>query len=248
MQNELLKVGELARRSGVSVRTLHHYDEIGLLVPSFTTGAGHRQYTADDALRLSQIRALAGLGLSLRAIREVVEDPDDSPLNALELLHERVRETLSEARVLAERLERLTGTLRSKQAPTLNDLLETLETMSQSEHLFETYYTPEQLADLAQRREDLGEQGMVEAQNAWTQLYADAQAAAEAGLDPTGPEGRDLAARKRALIEAFTGGDAGIEQSLGRMVAENPGVQQEISGEPTAMDFLRRAEAAPGGE
>ncbi len=57
-----------------------------------------------------------------------------------------------------------------------------------------------------------------------------------------------LAARKRALIEAFTGGDAGIEQSLGRMVAENPGVQQEISGEPTAMDFLRRAEAAPGGE
>ena len=46
MQDELLKVGELARRSGVSVRTLHHYDELGLLVPSFTTAAGHRQYTA----------------------------------------------------------------------------------------------------------------------------------------------------------------------------------------------------------
>ena len=48
MQNETLKVGELARRTGLTVRTLHHYDEIGLVRPSLRTDSGHRLYTAAD--------------------------------------------------------------------------------------------------------------------------------------------------------------------------------------------------------
>jgi predicted transcriptional regulator len=48
-------VGELARLAGVSVRTLHHYDHIGLLVPSERTAAGYRQYSAADVARLHRI-------------------------------------------------------------------------------------------------------------------------------------------------------------------------------------------------
>jgi len=244
MKDELLEVGELARRSGVSVRTLHHYDELGLLVPSFTTAAGHRQYTAGDALRLSQVRALTSLGFSLARISEVLSDPESSPLAALELLQAQTRERLELARSLSERLDHLARTLRAREAPRLSDLLETLDTMSSFESLYEKYYTPEQLAQLATRRGELGPGGMQDAQRSWGQLYTDAQAAAEAGLDSAGPQGRDLVARKRALIEAFTGGDAGIEQSLGRMYAENPGARQAVAGEAGAMDFLRRAEGA----
>jgi DNA-binding transcriptional MerR regulator len=64
-----MKVGVLARQTGISVRALHYYDEIELLSPSRRTDAGHRLYTAGDIVRLQQIRSLQQLGLSLEEIR-----------------------------------------------------------------------------------------------------------------------------------------------------------------------------------
>jgi phosphoribosylaminoimidazole-succinocarboxamide synthase len=61
-------VGELADEARVSVRTLHHYDEIGLLVPTRRTNAGHRRYTESDLVRLTQIVALRTVGLPLEEI------------------------------------------------------------------------------------------------------------------------------------------------------------------------------------
>ena len=62
MRFEALKVGELARRTGLTVRTLHHYDAIGLLRPSLHTEAGYRLYTAGDIARLQQVISLRQLG------------------------------------------------------------------------------------------------------------------------------------------------------------------------------------------
>jgi DNA-binding transcriptional MerR regulator len=56
-------VGELASATGVTVRTLHHHDEIGLLAPSERTPAGHRRYSGEDLRRLYRIVVLRGLGL-----------------------------------------------------------------------------------------------------------------------------------------------------------------------------------------
>ena len=81
------KVGALARQTGLTVRTLHHYDEIGLLAPSLRTGAGHRLYTADDLGRLLQILSLRQLGLSLDEVRD----------RGHELFHTRTASGLAEA-------------------------------------------------------------------------------------------------------------------------------------------------------
>jgi hypothetical protein len=59
------KVGELAKRTGLSVRTLHHYEEIGLLSPSSRTEAGHRLYATDDIVRLQQIKSLCHMAFFL---------------------------------------------------------------------------------------------------------------------------------------------------------------------------------------
>src|SRR6516165_7425563 len=75
-----LKIGELARRTGLTVRTLHHYDAIGLLHPSLHTEAGHRLYTADDIARLQQVLSLRQLGFSLDQVRECLDQPDFLPL------------------------------------------------------------------------------------------------------------------------------------------------------------------------
>ena len=59
-----MKVGELAKRTGLSIRTLHYYDEIGLLQPSETTPSGHRVYGANELARLQRIKSLRQLGFS----------------------------------------------------------------------------------------------------------------------------------------------------------------------------------------
>lgn len=70
------RVGELARWAGVTVRTLHHWDRIGLLVPTGRTSAGYRVYSAADAERLVRVLAHRALGLELADVRRLLDDPD----------------------------------------------------------------------------------------------------------------------------------------------------------------------------
>src|SRR4051812_975594 len=62
--------------AGVSVRTLHHYDHVGLLVPSAVSESGYRLYSDDDLARLQQILFYRELGFELKVIKEVLEQPD----------------------------------------------------------------------------------------------------------------------------------------------------------------------------
>jgi DNA-binding transcriptional MerR regulator len=72
---ENLTVGRVAELAGVTVRTLHHYDEIGLLQPSTRTAAGYRAYSAGDVERLREVLAYRRLGFGLREIADLVDDP-----------------------------------------------------------------------------------------------------------------------------------------------------------------------------
>lgn len=73
-----MQVGQLARHSGLTVRTLHHYDEIELLSPSHRSAAGYRLYGPEDVARLTQILLLRKLNLSLAQIREILATPESS--------------------------------------------------------------------------------------------------------------------------------------------------------------------------
>jgi DNA-binding transcriptional MerR regulator len=73
------RVGELAEQTGLTVRALHHYDEIGLLVPSLHSDAGHRRYTSADVRRLHRILALRGFGFTLAEIGEILDEVPIDP-------------------------------------------------------------------------------------------------------------------------------------------------------------------------
>src|SRR5215813_435598 len=107
MAFDALKVGELARRTGLTIRTLHHYDEIGLLKPSLHTETGHRRYTARDVARLQQVLSLRQLGFSLEEVRDCLDRPGFSPVEVIRLHAARLREQLELQRALCERLEAL---------------------------------------------------------------------------------------------------------------------------------------------
>ena len=99
-------VGEVARLSHVSVRTLHHYDAIGLLTPSARSPAGYRQYSGTDLQRLQQILFYRELGFALEEIAEILADPAAGTDDHLRRQHRLLRERRARDAALLGAIER----------------------------------------------------------------------------------------------------------------------------------------------
>ena len=124
------KVGELAAATGLTVRTLHHYEEIGLLVASDRSDAGHRLYADADVERLYRICLLRRLGLPLGEIGRALDDPAWS-LRAAMATHLRdLERRLAAGGRLRGRLTQLVGSMGISEGPLTDDLLEVLEEMT----------------------------------------------------------------------------------------------------------------------
>lgn len=208
-----MTVGQLAKRTGVSVRALHHYEAVGLLTPARRTAAGYRLYGDADVLRLQQIRSLRQLGFGLEQIGELLNRRGLSPLQVIEAHLAALRRQIAAQRHLALRLDRIATTLRSAAEVSVDDVLATIQEMT----TMDTYYTPEQLAELQERGRQLGEEGLRRAEADWQQLIDEVRAEMAQDTDPQSERVRALAARWRALVEAFTGGNPEITRSLQRM-------------------------------
>jgi DNA-binding transcriptional MerR regulator len=147
------KIGELARTTGLTVRTLHHYDQLGLLSPAERSDGGHRCYTNDDVKRLHRIVALRSLGISLEEIGLLLDGRDD-PLGLLrrqlDIVDERIRHAVG---LRARLLSILQGLNRRVEPPTEQLLALIEETVVMNDPL-----TPERFAELKRDRErHLGE-------------------------------------------------------------------------------------------
>lgn len=225
MPSSALKIGDLARLTGVTVRALHHYDEVGLLVPQ-RGESGHRLYRQEDVRRLYRILALRSLGLGLdevaTCLAEESEDLRPTVRRQLEALDRR----LADEGRLRERLAALLGALdQAGGGASLNELTKTIEEMT----MIEKHYTDAQLATLERRRQAMGEDGMRRAQDEWAGLISELDAERRAGTDPGSARVQALAERWHALVEQFTGGDPGIRASLQRMY-EQEGVSAASRG------------------
>ncbi len=240
-----MRVGDLAKATGLTVRALHHYDELGLVVPSGRTPAGHRDYDAADVRRLYQVVALRRLGFPLAAIREVLDGAAYDPRETVRRQLEETDRRLSAEADLRGRLVHLLNVLDRGDQPTTEDLLRAVEATTMSE----TYYTPEQLATLEQRRTELGEEGMRQAERDWAEVMAGFEAARVAGTDPADESVQAYAAKARSLLEAFTGGDPAMYASLQRMY-ETEGPEKASRGAMNAetAEYMQRAMAVARGE
>jgi DNA-binding transcriptional MerR regulator len=144
------RVGELAERTGITVRALHHYHEIGLLVPSGRNGAGHRLYTDEDVRRLHRIRALRGFGLSLAEIGDVLAGTGVDPKELVRRQLAQVDERIAAAGVLRRAL---VGVLEALEQPSAGELVELIEVMTTVEQTL----TPQQVEEMSVRRKELTE-------------------------------------------------------------------------------------------
>jgi DNA-binding transcriptional MerR regulator len=233
-----MRVGDLARATGLTVRALHHYDELGLVVPSRRTPAGHREYDAAGVRRLYQVVALRRLGFALADVKALL---DGAAYDPRETVRRQLAETdrrLAAESALRDRLTHLLAVLDRGGEPTTDDLLRAVEATTMTD----AYYTPEQRETLRQRAETMGPEAMEQSQRDWAEVLAGFEAARVAGTDPGDPSVQAFADRARGLLQAFTGGDPAMYESLGKMYDEQ-GAERASRGAMSAetAEYMQRA-------
>lgn len=210
---------EFAARAGVTVRTLHHYDRLGLLRPSGYTGAGYRLYGERDLARLQQIVTLKFIGCSLKDIKQLLDRREFDLTETLRLQREVIEQQRRHLGTILQAIEHAEQVLTSEEAIEWEAFRKIIEviTMQNDMEWMKKYYTEEQLAELSER----GAGGVAErGQQEWAALIKEVEEAVQAGVDPSSEKAQALAARWSNLIEAFTGGNPAITESLKRLYAD----------------------------
>lgn len=229
-----MKVGVLARRTGVSVRALHYYDEIGLLSPSAHTDVGHRLYTGNDIIRLQQIKSLQQLGFSLDEIKHCLDGHGFSPQRVIELHIEALTEQIELQKSIRSRLCAIAVGLRSTEEVSVEQFIRTIEEINK----MEKYYTPEQLQYLKERGELLGQDHIREVEAEWPRLIEQVRVEMDKGTDPSDERVQKLANRWRELINEFTGGNREIEGVLRKGYQKDPTFGRP-EGDPQMGEYMQ---------
>ncbi|MDK8181744.1 MerR family transcriptional regulator [Paenibacillus sp. UMB4589-SE434] len=123
------KVGDLAKLTGLTIRTLRFYDQIGLFSPSGHSKTGHRLYNEADIRRLQPILSLKDLGLSLEEIQTVLKGHTYTPSDIVAIQIERIRKNIKNEQKLLAELERVAERMNHQEPPSIGAFISLLETM-----------------------------------------------------------------------------------------------------------------------
>jgi DNA-binding transcriptional MerR regulator len=212
----LFKAREFAKRAGVTVRTLHHYDRLGLLKPKQRSHAGYRLYSQRDFGRLEQIVVLKFLGMPLKQIRTVLETESKLPLalRRQQIVLAEKRRQLDKAIAAISSAQQSLDSSHEPDWKLFQFIIQEIE-MQNSMDWSKKYYTPEAQAKIEERKNLWSPELQEKVTKDWSALIADVEAVL--GEDPAGSKAQALAARWRKLLEGFTGGDPEIQKGLNKM-------------------------------
>ncbi len=231
-------ISQIARRTGMTVRSLHHYEAKGLLAPAARSDAGYRLYGERELLRLQHIVSLKALGFSLAEIRACLDADAPSLAEALTRQVARLRAAVVRQQVLLTRLERVACQVAGGKTIDSETLLNSIEATT----MMEKYFTPEQMQTINTRGDTLGAQRIHEVERTWPDVIAGMQAACTLDKDPRSDEVQALARRWRTLVREFTGGDAGIQRSLNTMFRDEPAsIRHQTGIDPVLMAYAGNA-------
>jgi len=238
----MYKVKEFAEKAGVTVRTLHHYDRLGLLKPSGRTDVGYRLYADRDFARLQQIVTLKFIGLPLKEIRTLLDSADLDLQSTLRLQRRLLTEKRRQLEMailaveLAEREVEAKATVAadvksdaegnqagaSRKAPDMAVLRKIIEVMERQNDMEWTkkYYSEEAQAKVEDRGKLWSPELQAKVTQDWQELIKEVEAAMAAGEKPESESVQKLASRWKELVRGFTGGDPEIQKGLNEMYSD----------------------------
>lgn len=229
LQNRTWKVGELSKLTGLTIRTLHHYDEIGLLSPISRTSSGHRLYDEGDIIKLQQIMSLKELDFSLDKIKEFLENPEYNPKEIIEMQIERLNQEIKLKEELKSQLHELWEVFHSWRKPNLEQFINSIELIKNQKK----YFTQEQITLIKRQYNELNNNEADKYASSWGELISSFQREMEKETPVDNPTVVDLARKWKEAMDFFTGGDTEIISSAERYYTDNPHAAKGsgISGE-----------------
>ena len=239
---------QFAKRSGVTVRTLHHYDRMGLLKPSDYTGGGARLYQDGDFARLQQIVTLKFIGFSLKEIKRLLDRKGSglsAALRAQRMTLEEKRRHLDSAIQAIAKAERFAAARSKPDWEMFQKITEEIQMQTNTDGI-KKYYNDEARKLIAERQNLWSPELQKEVEEKWAALIKDVEAAAAGELDPASPAAQALVERQAKLVEGFTGGHAAIEEGLGKLWADQANWPDQMKKQVFEPFAERGIEAARG--
>nr|WP_315253831.1 MerR family transcriptional regulator [uncultured Duganella sp.] len=233
MEKTVLKIGELAARSGLTVRALHHYDDIGLLTPSARADSGYRLYHRDDVARLHKIQALRKFGMSLADIATFLASPDAPFADVVSQQIAALDQQIKQASTLREQLGRLQQQMSGDGDPALEDWLGALEHMK----LYEAYFTPEELRRLPFWQQDARRNAK------WRAMTEELKSLMARGVPTDSEAATALAQRWMETLEQDTGANLAFAMRMTAMLQQqkDAGENSPISDKVRQYSYLGEA-------
>lgn len=217
----------------MTVRTLHHYDSVGLLHPSARTERGYRLYSRDDVARLHGIQTLRRLGLSLAEVVKVLDAGEGGDGVTLPVILSRhmgvLDQEIVQAQALRERLRAMRSILAGGGQPEIDDWLASLSMMS----TFERYFSAAELRLVLERWQ--------RCQTEWPPLVRAVREAMAGGVPADSMAAQPLARRWMDLSARWMDGDLALLQRWGDMLREQPDVPLPNGMDRALLDYIDQA-------
>jgi MerR family transcriptional regulator, thiopeptide resistance regulator len=232
------KIGELAKQTGLTVRTLHHYDQIGLLHPSHTTTAGHRLYTADNVEQLQQIVSLKHLGFSLEEIKQVQKNPGFNSQELLRIQITRLNKNIQLQEDLRAQLKEIYEMLRTHQQVTPERFLTTIQLIKISQS---DYFNQDQIKEMKMNYKLLDFKELMEMEENGQELISDFRKKMESGISVDDPVVFELAQKWMKLFSTLTVDFQSVSHSAESYYSDNPNEASKFGMDEELYQYIRKA-------
>ena len=214
------KTAQFAKLAGVTVRTLHHYDRLGLLKPTARTAKGFRLYGERDFARLQQIVTLKFIGFPLKQIERILNRDSFDLAKELQNQREIIIEQRGRLELAVKAIEKVECVLTSTDEPDWEVFAEIIEVINMQRDMEWTnkYYSDEAKQKIAERAATVPRELIEQAQHDWPVLIKEVEASL--GENPGSEKVQALAERWVKLVQGFTGGNPEIQKGLNKMYAD----------------------------
>ncbi len=216
----LLSIGEVAKRSGITVRALRHYENIGLLKPQ-RTEARQRAYAYRDITRLQHVQMLKRTGLTLNQIKSLVQHSDWKAEDVLKIQRQMAADELEKAKTRLGLLDEALACVAAGEPADLSTLCHIIKmgehAMSEEkwQKVWDKFYTDEEQERWKSAKMKLSDDVIREHERKWPALLARTEELV--GTDPAAPEAQAIVKEWNAMTQAIYDIDPVLTESAGKL-------------------------------
>ena len=243
-KNYLIK--EFAALTKVTVRTLHFYDKIGLLAPSYQKANGYRVYTDKDLLKLQQIVTLKFMGFSLGQIKDLLDRKGYEVVKSLKIQAGAVKDEIGRLREAARAIDQVLKRLESGGGIDRKKLIQIMEVIQMGEDVKkqwqEKFFSEKELKQFAEIGKKYTPEMMEAYQRRWAELIDEIKKHLDD--DPASPLAQNLAKRWKDLLNEAYGGYPDLKAKIGQAYTEGAIPDQHKMFDDRVWEFIKKAHAA----